>query len=71
MKRTDIHVGFEAYGNKWGDLIWLVRDMSRKKEGRKDYYCVLGHSRSGWWHLKYGTLKECRDYIEYEIKAVY
>lgn len=62
-----ISVGFEAYGKRWGDLIWLVRDTNRKAMGMKDYYCVMGHSRTGWWHLKYGTLAECREFIRMEI----
>lgn len=68
MNRKDIKPGFEVYGKRWGNLIWLVRELQRKREGKKDFYCVMGFSESGWWHLKYGTLKECRDYIEAEIK---
>lgn len=67
MKRQLISVGFEAYGKRWGGLIWLVRDLERKRAGKKDYYCVMGHGKGGWWHLKYGTLAECRAYIRAEI----
>lgn len=65
-----ISVGFEAFGKHWGNKIWLIRDIGRKREGRKDYYCVMGLSRSGWWHLFYGTLAECRTYIRYEMDEV-
>lgn len=61
-----INAGYESYGNRWGNKIWLVRDMDRKRSGKKDYYCVLGLSKSGWWHLCYGTLKVARAYIRYE-----
>lgn len=67
MRRPLISVGFETYGKHWGNLIWLVRDMDRKRQGRKDFYCVLGLGSGGWWHLKYGTLKECREYIRSEM----
>lgn len=67
MKRDVISVGFETYGKRWGNKIWLVRDLGRKREGKKDYYCVMGLSRSGWWHLFYGTLAETRLYIRYEM----
>lgn len=67
MKKEVISVGFKAWGNRWGNKIWLVRDLGRKREGKKDYYCVLGLGKGGWWHLKYGTLKECRAFIREEI----
>ena len=66
MKRTEIKKGYESNGLRWGGKIWLVLELDRKRAGRKDCYCVLGHSASGWWHLFYGTLSQCRDYIEYE-----
>jgi len=65
-KMTDIKAGYESYGNVWGGKIWLVKDMDRKRRGRKDFYCVLGLSPSGWWHLCYGTLKVTRLYTLYE-----
>ena len=66
MKRTEIKAGFETFGKTWGDKIWLVKDLTRKRAGNKRYFCVMGHSKTGWWHLYYGTLLQCRDYIEYE-----
>lgn len=69
MDRKAIKAGFETYGKKWGGRIWLVKDMTRKKEGRKDYFCVLGLGSGGWWRLYYGTLAQVRDYIEYETGA--
>lgn len=67
MKKEVISVGFFGYGKKWGNKIWFVRDMDRKRNGYKDYYSVLGLTSSGWCHLKYGTLAECRAYIREEI----
>jgi hypothetical protein len=68
MKKRDIKLGFEGYGKRWGGLVWLVNDLTRKREGKRDHYCVLGHSPSGWWHLKYGTLAECRQFIFEEVR---
>ena len=70
MKKNTISVGYEGYGKHWGNKIWLVRDIERKNQGKKDYYCVLGLSKSGWWHLFYGTLAEVRLYIRYEMGDV-
>lgn len=64
--RKEIKAGFETFGKHWGGKIWLVKDLDRKRQGRKDYFCVLGLGSGGWWHLYYGTLSQCRDYIEYE-----
>lgn len=70
MTKQTISVGYETYGKHWGNKIWFVRDIGRKNEGKKDYYCVMGLSRSGWWHLFYGTLAECRKYIRYEMGEI-
>ena len=67
MKKQVISVGFETWGNIWGNRIWLVRDLERKRNGHKDYYCVLGLTKGGWWHIMYGTLAECRAYIRREM----
>lgn len=51
---------------KWGNKLWLVKDSDKKRKGDKRHYLVMGLSKSGWWRLFYGTLKECRQYIDYE-----
>ena len=65
--KEKISVGFTGYGNRWGNLVWLVSDKTRKRAGKKDFYCVMGLGKGGWWHIMYGTLAECRAYIRREI----